>query len=73
MKRSSPLRRGLAPLLALALAFSFVLPASAFFWSKKTDGPYVEDFSKNGLVGSIISFDQEDLSLIHISEPTRPY
>ncbi|MCI9654629.1 MAG: S-layer homology domain-containing protein [Lawsonibacter sp.] len=60
MKRSSPLRRGLAPLLALALAFSFVLPASAFFWSKKTDGPYVEDFSKNGLVGSIISFDQED-------------
>lgn len=60
MKRSDSLRRGLAPLLALALAFSLALPASAFFWSKKVDAPYVEDFSKNGLIGSIIAFDKED-------------
>jgi len=58
MKRN--FSRVLAPFLALALAFSLTLPASAFFWSKKTDQPYVEDFSKNGLIGSVIAFDQED-------------
>ena len=60
MKRSVSLRQGLAPFLVLALAFSLNLPTSAFFWNKKTDQPYVEDFSKNGLIGSIIAFDQED-------------
>lgn len=59
MKHSS-LRRAAAPLLALALAFSLALPASAFFWSKKTDAPYVADFSKNGLIGSVIVFSPED-------------
>lgn len=60
MNRSFSLRRAAAPLLALALAASLVLPASAFFWNKKTDAPYVEDFSKNGLIGSIIAFEQTD-------------
>ncbi|MCI9157146.1 MAG: cadherin-like domain-containing protein, partial [Lawsonibacter sp.] len=59
MKHSFSLRRSLAPLLMLALAFSFSLPASAFFWSKKSD-PYVENFSKNGLIGTIIAFEQAD-------------
>lgn len=59
MKRKS-LRRAAAPLLALVLAFSLALPASAFFWSKKTEAPYVEDFSKNGLIGSAIVFDTAD-------------
>ena len=31
--------RGLAPLLALALAVTLAAPASAFFWNKKTDAP----------------------------------
>lgn len=59
MKRRS-LRRAAAPLLALALAFSLALPASALFWSKKSEAPYVEDFSKNGLIGSAIVFDPAD-------------
>ena len=63
MKRSFSIRRAAAPFLVLALAFSLSLPASAFFWSKKTDQPYVEDFSKNGLIGSIIAFDAEDFAV----------
>ena len=60
MQRKFSLRRGLAPFLMLALALSLSLPTSAFFWSKKTDQPYVADFSKNGLIGSVIAFDPED-------------
>ncbi len=59
MKRNS-LRRAAAPLLILALAFSLALPTSAFFWSKKTETPYVADFAKNGLIGSAIAFAPED-------------
>lgn len=59
MKRNS-LRRAAGPLLALALAFSLALPTSAFFWSKKTEAPYVADFAKNGLIGSAIAFAAED-------------
>lgn len=59
MKPTS-LRRAAAPLLALALALSLSLPASALFWSKKSEAPYVEDFSKNGLIGSAIVFDPAD-------------
>ena len=60
MKRFSSLRRGIAPVLVLALAVTLSLPASAFFWNKEKEGPYVEDFSKNGLIGTIIAFEQED-------------
>ena len=38
MKHTS-LRRALAPVLVLALAFTLSLPASAFFWNKKTEEP----------------------------------
>ena len=55
--------RGLAPLLALALAVTLAAPASAFFWNKKTDAPYVEDFSKNGLIGTAIAFELEDFAV----------
>jgi len=58
--KSNPLRQAAAPMLALVLAFSLALPTSAFFWSKKTDAPYVADFSKNGLIGSVISFSPQD-------------
>lgn len=60
MKRSVPFRRLLAPVLALAMVCTLILPASAFFWNKKDNGPYVADFSKNGLIGSIIAFESED-------------
>ncbi len=59
MKRIS-LRRAAAPVLVLVLAFVLALPSSAFFWNKKTEAPYVADFSKNGLIGSAISFAAED-------------
>ncbi len=58
--KSNPLRQAAAPMLALVLAFSLALPTSAFFWSKKADAPYVADFSKNGLIGSVISFSPQD-------------
>ena len=60
MKRGNSLRQAAAPLLALALALSLTIPTSAFFWSKKTEAPYVADFSKNGLIGSTIPFAAED-------------
>ncbi|NBI09074.1 S-layer homology domain-containing protein [Colidextribacter sp. OB.20] len=64
MKRSASLRRGLAPMLILALALAMSLPASAFFWNKKADDPYVADFSKNGLIGSVITFDLADFNVM---------
>ena len=60
MQRPLFLRRALAPLLAAAVACTLALPASAFFWNKKDDAPSVADFSKNGLIGSIITFDSSD-------------
>ena len=60
MNRTFSFRRAATPLLALALAFSLIFPGSAFFWNKKTEDPYVEDFSKNGLIGSTIVFQPED-------------
>ncbi len=60
MKRFVPFRRTLTPLLALALVCTLVLPTSAFFWNKNDSAPYVADFSKNGLIGTIIAFDAKD-------------
>ena len=56
MNHSPAFRRMLAPVLALALVCTLSLPASAFFWNKKTDVPSVSDFSKNGMVGQVIPF-----------------
>ena len=63
MKRPTPLRSALVPLLAAALILSLAAPASAFFWNRKEEKPSVADFSKNGLVGTVISFSQEDFVL----------
>ena len=63
MKRPAPLRSALAPLLAAAVICSLAAPASAFFWNRKDEDPSVADFSKNGLVGTVISFTQEDFVL----------
>ena len=60
MKRFFSLSRRLAALMALALVCTLSSPASAFFWNKKEDAPYVSAFSKNGLIGSIIAFEPED-------------
>ena len=63
MKRPAPLRPALVSLLAAVLVFALAVPASAFFWNRKDDAPSVADFSKNGLVGTVISFAQEDFVL----------
>ncbi|MEA4934350.1 MAG: S-layer homology domain-containing protein, partial [Lawsonibacter sp.] len=60
MKRFVPFRRTLTPLLVLAMLCTLVLPASAFFWNRSGSAPYVADFSKNGLIGTIIAFDPKD-------------
>ena len=63
MKRPVARRAVLASMLVLSLALSFTVPASAFFWNRKDTSPSVADFSKNGLVGTVISFTQEDFVL----------
>ena len=60
MKSFHLFRRSMASMVCLAIAFLLVLPASAFPWSKNTQPPYVADFSKNGLIGTIISFETSD-------------
>lgn len=60
MNPSRSLRRALLPLMALALAMSLTLPASAFFWNSKKEADAPRDFSKNGMVGSVISFTPEE-------------
>ena len=62
MKRSFSPGRLLAPAAAAALFLSLCLPTSAFFWDRKEETPAVPDFSKNGLIGSVISFGPKDFS-----------
>ena len=63
MKRPVVRRVLPAALLIFSLALPLVSPASAFFWNRKDEDPSVADFSKNGLVGTVISFTQEDFVL----------
>ena len=63
MNRSNLFRRTLAPVLALATVCALVLPASAFFWNRDNSTPSIADFSKNGLIGSTITFVPEDFSI----------
>lgn len=62
MNRSAFLRRFWSGALALSLTAALIPSAFAFPlpWSKAQSAPSVADFSKNGLVGSIISFTAED-------------
>ena len=48
--------------LAAVLLLSLTLPASAFFWDREPAVLTVDDFSRNGLVGTAISFTAEDFS-----------
>ena len=60
MNRIYSLRRAAAPLLVAIMACALISPASAFPWSRKDETPQVADFAKNGLIGTSISFAQED-------------
>ena len=48
--------------LAAVLLLALTLPASAFFWDREPAVLTVDDFSKNGLVGTAISFTAEDFA-----------
>ena len=63
MNLSPTFRRVLVPVMALVMISGLTLPASAFFWNKKTSQPAVNDFSKNGMIGSVISFTPEEFGV----------
>lgn len=63
MYPSRGFRQILAPVCVLAIMFSLALPASAFFWNKKTEAPSLQDFSKNGMFGTVISFTPEEFGV----------
>ena len=63
MKQFPHFRRGLAAALILLLVCALPLPASAFFWNRDSGTPALRSFSKNGLIGSTISFAPEDFAL----------
>lgn len=60
MNRPHSLPRILAFVLIPAILCFGILPTSAFFWKRSDSAPYVADFSKNGVIGSIISFESSD-------------
>ena len=60
MKRFFSPRPAFTPVLVVALLLALALPSSAFFWNKKDEDPTIADFSKNGLIGSIITFGPDD-------------
>ncbi|MGI5962608.1 MAG: S-layer homology domain-containing protein [Lawsonibacter sp.] len=62
MKRSVPFRQILVPTMVLALFCSLALPTSAFFWNRNKEASHVADFSRNGLIGAIITFSADDFS-----------
>lgn len=80
MNPSRSFRQVMAPFLLLAMIGSLALPASAFFWNKKSETPAARDFSKNGMIGSSISFTPEEFGwkeesadpLVQITVDTLP-
>lgn len=65
MNRPAIRRVLLSFLLILGVTCSLTAPASAFFWNRKDKDPEAIDFSKNGLIGTVIAFRQEDFVLKH--------
>jgi len=65
MNRPVFFRRLWAAALAAALVCALIPSAFAitFPWSKKEESPSVADFSKNGIIGSIISFESDDFAV----------
>ena len=60
MKLFHPFRRSAAFAVCLSLSLLLAVPASAFPWGKSGQPVYVADFSKNGLIGTVISFESGD-------------
>ena len=73
MKQHPVMRRGLSAALTLLLVCALPLSASAFFWNKEEAPPAVADFTKNGLVGSTITFSPEDFAVESSSDTALSY
>ena len=58
--RSHFLRKALYPVLCTAILCSMVVPASAFFWSKKAEDPIVSDVTRNVIIGDTLHFSADD-------------
>ncbi len=58
--RSVFLRRAAAICLSLTLLCCLTIPASAFFWNKKSDSPSVTDVTRNVLIGGTLTFSTSD-------------
>lgn len=60
--RSVLLRRAATALLGAVLLCSLTVPASAFFWNKKSEPSAVTDVTRNVLIGGTLHFSSEDFS-----------
>lgn len=58
--RSVLLRRAATALLGAVLLCSLTVPASAFFWNKKSEPSTVTDVTRNVLIGGTLHFSSED-------------
>ena len=61
--RSAFLRKAAAVLLGTVLLCTLPLPASAFFWNKKSDTPLTTDVTRNVLIGGTLHFTADDFAL----------
>lgn len=61
--RSVFLRKAAAVLLGTALLCSLTLPASAFFWNKKSEKTTVTDVTRNVLIGGTLHFSCDDFAI----------
>lgn len=60
--RSVFLRRAATALLGVVLLCSLTIPASAFFWNKKSEPNTVTDATRNVLIGGTLHFSAEELT-----------
>lgn len=61
--RSVFARRAVTILLGTALLCSLAVPASAFFWKKKSDTPSVSNVTHNVLIGATLHFTPDDFAV----------
>lgn len=61
--RSVFARRAVTVLLGTALLCSLTVPASAFFWKKKSDSPSVNDVTHSVLIGATLQFTPDDFAV----------
>jgi len=61
--RSAFFRKAAAPIVCAALLCSMTVPASAFFWNRKTEDPAVESISRNVVIGDTLHYSTGDFTV----------